>query len=71
MYVGVTSHDPKVRFKQHRDGNKPSRIVRKYDRYLMWKRFTDRNPVPAQQAEREERRLARDLRRKGYGVWQH
>ncbi len=71
LYVGVTSHDPAVRFKQHQDGYKASRIVKKYGRYLMWKKFKHLNPVPAKEAERRERELASELREKGYAVWQN
>ena len=71
MYVGVTSHDPKKRFKQHKDGYKSSRIAKKYGKYLMWKKFRHLNPVPSNEAEKRERELATELRRKGYGVWQY
>ena len=71
MYVGVTSHDPKKRFKQQKDGYKSSRIAKKYGKYLMWKKFRHLNPVPSNEAEDRERALATELRRKGYGVWQN
>ena len=71
MYVGVTSHDPKKRFKQHKDGYKSSRIAKKYGKYLMWKKFQHLNPVPAKEGVKRERALAMELRRKGYGVWQN
>ncbi len=71
MYVGVTSHDPKTRFEQHKAGYKASRIARKYGRYLMRKKFEHLNSVPATTAEARERTLAGELRAKGYGVWQH
>ena len=71
MYVGVTSHDPEVRFKQHKDGNKASRTAGTYGQYLMKKKYEHLNPVPAAEAEKQERALAEGLRSKGYGVWQH
>lgn len=71
MYVGVTSHDPVVRFKQHKEGYKASRFARDYGRYLMWKKFEHLNPIPAGDARVRERALAVELRRKGYGVWQN
>ena len=71
MYVGVTSHDPKRRFKQHKEGYKSSRIARKHGEYLMWKKFQHLNPVPAHESVERERALATELRQKGYGVWQN
>ena len=71
MYVGVTSHDPASRFKQHKDGYKASPVVRKYGKYLMRKKFEHDNPVPADEAEIRERALAVELRSKGYAVWQN
>lgn len=71
VYVGVTSHDPAVRFKQHKEGSKASRIANRYGKYLMRKKFERLNPVPAAEAEARERALAVELRRKGYGVWQN
>jgi len=71
MYVGVTSHDPKRRSKQHKEGYKNSRIAKKYGKYLMWKKFRHLNPVPSNEAKKLERALATELRGKGYGVWQY
>ena len=71
MYVGVTSRDPADRFKQHKEGYKAARIVRKYGKYLMRKKFEHLNPVPATEAENREGALAVELRSKGYGVWQN
>ncbi len=69
MYVGVTSHDPAVRFKQHKEGYKASRFARDYGKYLMRRKFEQLNPIPAAEDETRERALAVELRRKGYGVW--
>ena len=69
MYVGQTWHDPEVRFQQHMDGYKASRIVRRYRKCLMRKEYEHLNPVPAAEAEDWEEDLAVDLRRRGYGVW--
>ena len=71
MYVGVTSCDPRVRFKQHKDGYKSSRVAKKYGKYLMWKKFRHLNPVVVQEAVERERALAIGLRERGYGVWQN
>ncbi|WP_419950528.1 hypothetical protein [Candidatus Palauibacter sp.] len=69
-YVGVTSHPPEIRFKQHIDGIKASRIVTRFGKRLQWKQFKRLNPIPAAEAEKRERALAEKLRRKGWGVWQ-
>ena len=71
VYVGVTSHDPAVRFNQHKEGSKASPIAKRYVLYLMRKKFERLNPVPADEAEARGRALAVELRRKGYGVWQN
>ena len=69
VYVGQTSRDPDVRFQQHKEGDKASRIAKKYGKYLMRRRYERLNPVPAAEAEDREETLATDLQRKGYGVW--
>ena len=69
MYVGQTWHDPEVRFQQHKDGYKASRIVKGYVKGLMRKKYEHLNPVPGAEAEDREEDLAVDLRRRGYGVW--
>ena len=71
MYVGVTSHDPKTRFQQHKNGYKASRIARKYGRYLMWRKSRHLNPIESSEAERREWQLANELRGRGYGGWQN
>lgn len=70
VYVGVTSLDPEERFRQHKNGYKAARYVKKYGKYLMRRRYERLNPVPSAEAEDWERDLAESLRRKGYGVWQ-
>lgn len=69
VYVGVTSLDPEERFKQHKSGYKASRTARKYGIHLVPGLYEHMNPVPAREREEREKRLAFDLRRKGYGVW--
>ena len=70
-YVGVTSHDPDFRIKQHKEGYKASPIARKYGMYLQRKQYEHLNPVPAVEAEDRERALAEELQKKGWGVWQN
>lgn len=69
MYVGQTSLDPEVRFKQHKSGYKASAIARKYGIHLVPCLYEHLNPVPAAEREKRERRLALHLKKRGYAVW--
>ncbi len=69
-YVGQTCHDPDTRFKQHKDGYKANRLVRKYGFRLRQKKFQKYNPIKTrEEAEKIERQLTNKLRAKGHGVW--
>jgi predicted GIY-YIG superfamily endonuclease len=69
-YVGQSVHNPVTRFQQHRDGYKANRFVQRYGIRLAWEKFQGFNPVRTRgEAEVVEQRLARRLRRRGYGVW--
>jgi len=69
-YVGQTSHDPKTRFKQHKDGYKSNSYVKRYGIRLVWRKFKKYNPVKTRkEAEKIEGLLAERLRSKGHGVW--
>ena len=71
-YVGVTSRDPDERIEQHKQGIKAGRrFVTNYGMHPMRRQFEHLNPVPADEAEEQERALAAKLRRKGYAVWQN
>ena len=71
-YAGSTSQDPEARFHEHMSGTRnASRIAHRFGRILRMdlvpsagKRF------PRVRALKEEVRLARELRAKGFGVWQ-
>ena len=69
VYVGQTALDPEERFRQHKRGYKACRIVKKYGRRLMKKKYQHLNPVPASVAVEREEALALRLQRKGYAVW--
>ena len=78
LYVGMTSKTPVERFKQHKTGyvNKKGHklaayIVQKYGAYLRPSLYDHLNlkPMTRQQALVMEKKLALDLRRKGYAVW--
>ena len=78
LYVGMTSKTPAERFKQHKTGyiNKKGHklsayIVQKYGTYLRPSLYDHINlkSMTRQQALAMEKKLALDLRRKGYAVW--
>ena len=78
LYVGMTSKTPAERFKQHRTGyiNKKghklsANIVERYGSYLRPSLYDhiNLNPMTREQALAMEKKLAMDLRRKGYAVW--
>ncbi|HTM93629.1 MAG TPA: hypothetical protein VL095_14510 [Flavisolibacter sp.] len=78
LYVGMTSKTPQERLSQHktgyvnRKGHKLSAvIVYKYGRYLRPSLYDHINlkSMNRQEALLMEKKLALDLRRKGYAVW--
>ncbi|MFN1834791.1 GIY-YIG nuclease family protein [Balneola sp. MJW-20] len=71
LYVGQTTKDPKVRFKQHMAGGKfSSRKVHKYGKYLRWRLFKKIPTVDTrEEAEQLEQEVAENLQSKGYAVW--
>ena len=69
-YVGQTCHDPKTRFKQHKNGYKSNNFVKKYGTKLVPRKFKKYNPIKKRkEAEQIEKSLANSLRKKGHGVW--
>ena len=71
LYVGMTGLPPAERFKQHKAGYKAARRVRKYGLRLVPGLYRDYNPMTYEVAVKREKMLARQLRLKGYAVWQH
>jgi predicted GIY-YIG superfamily endonuclease len=70
FYVGQTTHDPKIRFKQHKMGYKSNRFAKKYGFRLVPRKFKKYNPIEKrEEAEQIERWLTQKLRKKGHGVW--
>jgi len=70
VYVGKTGHSPEERFKNHKDGKKPGRFVRRYGLALI-PRLYERIPhMTHEDALVMEKMLAERLRRRGYAVWQ-
>jgi len=69
-YIGQTTHDPDIRFKQHKAGYKANRFVKKYGLKLIPRKFNKYNPIQKRkEAEQIERLLTEKLRKKGHGVW--
>jgi hypothetical protein len=69
-YVGQTNHNPNIRFKQHKNGYKANRFVKKYGFRLRLRKFKKYNPIETrEEAENIEQKLADKLRKKGHGVW--
>lgn len=76
LYVGMTSKDPKERFRQHKTGalslkghNLSASIVRKYGTYLRPSLYDQLPPMTRADALKKEKALALELRREGYAVW--
>jgi len=78
LYVGMTSKTPAERYKQHKTGyvNKKgvkisAYIVQKYGSYLRPSLYDHINlkSMTRLEALAMEKKLALDLRRKGYAVW--
>jgi hypothetical protein len=78
LYVGMTSKTPQERFQQHKTGyvnNKGHKLsaafVYRYGSYLRPSLYDHLNlkPMNREQALSMEKKLAWDLRRKGYAVW--
>ena len=70
FYVGQTSHDPNIRYKQHKEGYKANRFVKKYGLRLRPRKFKKCNPIETrEEAENIEQKLTRKLRARGHGVW--
>jgi hypothetical protein len=78
LYVGMTSKTPIERFKQHKTGYRNKKgyklsayIVEHYGSYLRPSLYDHINvkPMTRQQALLKEKKLAWDLRKRGYAVW--
>ena len=69
VYVGQTWHLPKERFQQHLDGYKSCPLVHKYGKRLNKALTKEGQFETREEAEKEEGRFAKELRRRGYRVW--
>jgi hypothetical protein len=70
VYVGATGMTPEERFKHHQRGYKSNTYVYKYGVKLLPQHFEHWNPMTYKEAIAEEKRLANQLRKEGYAVWQ-
>ena len=71
VYVGMTGLTPTVRFRNHKRGYKANPFVRDYGWELRPDLYPDGNPFRYAEGLRQEEYVARELRKLGYGVWQH
>jgi hypothetical protein len=70
VYVGQSVQPPEVRFRQHREGYRSSRYVRKCGVRLRPRLYRSPNPLPTRgAAEAEARELGRRLKKRGYAVY--
>jgi hypothetical protein len=70
IYVGQSVHPPRVRFQQHLDGYKASRVVRRFGLHLRPGLYHSHNPLPSRQAALSmEKELTRRLKNRGYTVF--
>ena len=71
VYVGMSGLTPDQRFKNHKDGVRANRFVKRYGIELMRDLYRHLNPMTYRQAQQWEVDLADSLRRRGYAVWQN
>ncbi len=71
LYVGSTGLTAKERFKNHRNGHKSNKYVRNHGIKLLPKMYEQYPAMTWEDALKKERNLAKELRGKGYAVWQH
>jgi hypothetical protein len=70
VYVGQSVVSPKERFRQHKDGYRSSRYVRKHGKYLRPRLYGQFNPMSTrEEAVAMEKELARRLWNRGYTVY--
>ena len=68
-YVGMTGLSPERRFRNHKDGRKAARVVRKYGERLVPRLYAHLNPMPYEKAKAMEGFLADSLRKRGFVVF--
>ncbi len=68
-YVGMTGLSPEERFRNHKEGRKAARVVRKYGERLVPRLYSHLNPMPYARAKLMEVWLADSLRKRGFVVF--
>lgn len=71
VYVGMTGLTPLERYRNHKEGHKSNKYVKKYGDGLITARYERLNPMTREEAEKKEVELAEELRELGFAVWQH
>ncbi len=71
LYVGSTGLTAKERFKNHLNGNKSNKYVRNHGIKLLPKMYEQYPAMTWERGVVKEEDLAKELRGKGYAVWQH
>jgi predicted GIY-YIG superfamily endonuclease len=69
-YVGSSSRSAEQRFRDHLAGSNASVIASRFAVRLRFDLMPEQKPMPKDRALKEEKRLARFLRSRGFGVWQ-
>src|SRR6266508_5683715 len=70
VYVGQSAVPPAERLRQHKDGYRSSRYVRKHGKHLRPRLYRHFNPMASRdEAVATELELARRLRNRGYMVY--
>jgi len=76
LYVGISSHSPKVRFHKHLTGARSKKghklssyYVERYGKYLRPSLYNNYNPLQRAEAVKLEKSLSKELRDIGYAVW--
>ena len=68
-YVGMTGLTPEERFRNHKQGIKAARVVRRFGERLVPRLYAHLNPMPYRKAVDMEVWLADSLRKRGYVVF--
>ena len=68
-YVGLTGLSPEQRFRNHKQGIKSARVVKRCGERLVPRLYEHLNPMPYPKAKEMEVFLAESLRKRGYQVY--
>lgn len=68
-YVGMTGLTPEERFRNHKQGIKAARVVKRFGERLVPRLYAHLNPMPYSRAVAMESMLADSLRKRGFVVY--